>query len=655
MLTCCLSVMMSGIFFTAIDILALGLYKSLVINNMGFMVLAFALAGGISLVVAYILVSRLYRSIANPISNLSELMRSISTSENYNTRAPVFEGDEIGRLTSGFNEMLEQIKKRDDELHRQNSALEEAVGHRTRELAAAKEQLEFELAGRRRAQHDLVLAAHEWRETFDAINDGVCLVRADGGVVRCNRAISRLLNLPFTEIIEKSCCKLLHDHSDGSSCILSVLSEHPVRETRTMQRGNRWYDVTVDPVFDDLGSPRGGVYIMSDITERRELQQKFNQAQKLEAIGRLAGGVAHDFNNLLSVIINYCNLLLPEIPRESPMRGDVVEIRNAGIRAAALTRQLLAFSRKQEVNPEVVDVNAVVWNLSKMLRRLIGEQILFELSLPERSMTVFMDPTQLEQIITNLVVNSRDAMPSGGTITITTSDVSIRSSPDLKPGEYIELAVADTGIGMSNEVMQRIFEPFFTTKEKGKGTGLGLSMVYGAVKQNSGNIEVQSEPGKGTTFRIRLKRCEESQTDAQDLSDSVGQRGNGETIMVVEDDDFVRASISRTLTRYGYNTMGASGGFDAMEKFKRVGIAADLVLTDIVMPDMTGFDLGKKLRELRPGLALLFMTGYSDEVLLEHGTNDCSVPIIHKPIDHIKLLKMLSELIGKNATPSRSK
>ena len=399
---------------------------------------------------------------------------------------------------------------------------------------------------------------------------------------------------------------------------------------------------------------RGQEYLHSiihDITEQRKLEEQLRQAQKVEAIGRLAGGVAHDFNNMLSVILGYGENLLEELPPDHPMRTDVAEIVEAGRRSAGLTRQLLAFSRKQTLKPEVLDLNDVVRNLEKMLGRLIGEDIELTFRFSREPLMALADPGQIEQVIMNLAVNARDAMPKGGRLVIQTDRVELdedyaRDHVGASPGKYVMLAVADTGCGMDKDTRSKLFEPFFTTKEKGKGTGLGLASVYGIVKQSGGNIWVYSEPGRGTTFKIYLPRTAAETADKSAPVRAETATADGARFLVVEDDAALRRLCERMLSRMGYRTVLAADGAEALRRVEEQGVAPDLLLTDVVMPDMSGPALAERLLQKWPDLKVLYMSGYTDNAIVHRGVLDPGVNFIEKPFTARDLAAKVREALG---------
>jgi PAS domain S-box-containing protein len=420
-----------------------------------------------------------------------------------------------------------------------------------------------------------------------------------------------------------------------------------------------WLTETLSLVRGEDGSPLEIVGACQDVTGERHLEEQLRQAQKMEAVGRLAGGVAHDFNNLLTAIGGYSELLLMRLAEDDPARHDVEEIRRAGERAAALTRQLLAFSRRQVVQPRVLDLNDVIRDTERMLRRLIGEDVRLATRLAERILPVKADPGQLEQVLLNLAVNARDAMPLGGRLTIGSGGlvVDARDSrhPQSRPGSWVFVQVVDTGVGMSPDVVRHIFEPFFTTKEVGKGTGLGLSTVYGIVDQSGGWIEVDSEPGSGSAFTVWLPEAGEPITETA-VAPKARRSSGGEVILVVEDEPSVRALVSRTLLAHGYVVLEASNGAEALALAGGHQGEIQLLLTDVVMPDLRGPELRERLVVLRPGLRTVFMSGYSEESALPTSTTP-GVSFLQKPFTPERLTRALREILDRPppaAVPDRA-
>jgi PAS domain S-box-containing protein len=407
---------------------------------------------------------------------------------------------------------------------------------------------------------------------------------------------------------------------------------------------------SVNSVFDADGRRIGFIAVQDDVTERRLLESQFRQAQKMEAVGQLAGGVAHDFNNLLTAILGNVELLSEELGRESNASELIAEIRGAGERAAALTRQLLAFSRKQILEFRVLDLNELVRNFESLLARLLGEDVELAVRLDPNAGRVRADWNQIEQVIMNLAVNARDAMPRGGVLTIETLGVTLdeeyaREHATVVPGPQVMLAVSDTGVGMTEETKARVFEPFFTTKGMGRGTGLGLATVYGIVKQSGGHIWLYSERGKGTTFKVYFPRVEEPASAARPHHAMPPARGGNETILLVEDERGVRTLCIRLLKSRGYNVLEAASAEEALEKARSHDGPIHLLLTDVVMPDTGGADLASRVAKLRPAIKLLYMSGYTDEAISRKGLLAEGVHFLQKPFTPEALAEKVREAL----------
>jgi two-component system cell cycle sensor histidine kinase/response regulator CckA len=413
-----------------------------------------------------------------------------------------------------------------------------------------------------------------------------------------------------------------------------------------VREGRKTFALTIAPI-------RAGGYINlygKDVTEEKSLAEKFMQAQKMEAIGRLAGGIAHDFNNLLTVISGYCDLVRTDLPQGGLAEAKIDEIARAAKQAATLTSQLLAFSRKQVLIPQVVDTNELVRALETILGRVVGEDIELRTCLHPGTGNIRADPGQIEQALMNLVVNARDAMPEGGKLTIETSvrvfdEAYAREHTDVKPGEYVRIAVSDTGVGMDREVLSHIFEPFFTTKEQGKGTGLGLSTVYGIVKQSEGHVTCYSEPGKGTTFTIYFPRTAEASSTASGPLPAAASRRGTETILLVEDEEAVRAFARTVLEKNGYLVIEAAGGMSALARVATREHEVDLLVTDVVMPQMGGRELARNLAHISPHVKVLYVSGYTGNAIQHHAILEQGADFLQKPFSSRELLAKVRQLL----------
>ena len=383
----------------------------------------------------------------------------------------------------------------------------------------------------------------------------------------------------------------------------------------------------------------------------RKLEDQLLQSQKMEAIGRLAGGVAHDFNNVLTVILGYNGMVMEDLRNQPRLLERAEEVQHAAERAASLTKQLLAFSRRQILQPAILDLNEVVRNMEKLLRHVIGEDIDFATRLDPALAPVRADPTHLDQVIMNLVINSRDAMPDGGKLTVETANVALdesyaQSHSGIVPGHYVQMAVSDTGHGMSQETQRKIFEPFFTTKEVGKGTGLGLSIVYGIVKQNGGDIWVYSQVGKGTTFKVYLPAVSDRYATKTAIVPRVSPHGRAEMILLVEDDAKVRQLVEGVLREHGFQVVVCENVSQAIALCKERAMPIDLLLTDVVMPDMSGPELAEELGKLRPGLKVVYMSGYADNAVVRHGVIKPGAEFVEKPFIAETLTEKLREVLA---------
>jgi PAS domain S-box-containing protein len=413
----------------------------------------------------------------------------------------------------------------------------------------------------------------------------------------------------------------------------------------------RWLSGAGRVLLGEHGEPVRAVGITQDVTERHTLEERYRQAQKMEAIGRLAGGVAHDFNNLLTVILGYCELLLTDLDPNDPRHRDMEEIQKAGARAAGLTRQLLAFSRKQIVEQTQLDLNDVMIDMRAMLGRLLREDVKLMLGLRPELAPVTADRGQVEQIVMNLAVNAQDAMPRGGTLTLETTNVELdehfaKSHPGVRPGQYVVLTVTDTGTGITPQVQARLFEPFFTTKEVGRGTGLGLATVLAIVTQSGGCVNVHSEVGKGSSFSVYFPRADAAEMAAETPSLVLRPYGGTETVLVVEDADGVPELTRRLLQRQGYTVLVAEKAEEAFQLFEQ-NPSIDLVLADVIMPGVSGPELASRLVERRPGLKVIYMSGYTDEAIAQHGVLKPGIAFLHKPFTSEALGRKIREVLDR--------
>ncbi len=519
----------------------------------------------------------------------------------------------------------------------------------------------LDLTERRQAEDALKRSEERFRRVFEHATVGLGVLSPAGHFVQVNPALAALTGYTEAELLGTSMLAITHPDDRGrNQALLQQLLAGEVSsyqiEKRYLRKGGGSASVRIDAslVRNAAGQPAQVVGIIQDVTEQRKLERQFLQAQKMEAVGRLAGGVAHDFNNLLTIINGYAELLLRNF---APHRAAVEMLRQmqeAGERAAALTRQLLAFSRQQVLALKTVYLDRVVHETERMLRRLIGEDIELITLSGDKVGAVLADPVQIQQVLLNLVVNARDAMPRGGKLVIETRNVELDAAfalgrAEIRPGPYVMLAVSDTGAGMDEATQARIFEPFFTTKEQGRGTGLGLATVYGIVKQSEGYIYVYSELGRGTTFKVYLPRIDPATEPAERPAPpppSKGPRG-GETLLVVEDEQAVRELICSVLKGQGYTVLAAPDGEEALRLCREHGGPIDLVVSDVVMPRLGGRQLADGLAALRPGVKILFLSGYTDDAVVRHGVLEAETAFLQKPFTPAGLAHKVREVLDQ--------
>jgi two-component system cell cycle sensor histidine kinase/response regulator CckA len=493
----------------------------------------------------------------------------------------------------------------------------------------------IDITERKRAEEALQASEERYRSIVSASPDAIAITDLEGRILMVSPTALRMSGCEREDQLLGSAVTdfIVPEDRDRAASNLALrlhgVMPGPGEYLGLRHDGSTFFiEVNGEFIRDTGGKPRSLVFVVRDITGRRQaeaekakLEARFQQAQKMETVGRLAGGVAHDFNNLLTVINGYSQMLLADLKADDPRRGDLAEIHNAGKRAAGLTSQLLAYSRQQLLEPRSLDLNSSVEEMLPLLSRLLGTGVEVRVALNAEHGTVCADPHQLTQVIMNLAVNARDAMPGGGQLLIETSAVEreerhLQPHPEARAGRYVMLAVTDTGIGMNEETRQRIFEPFFTTKPVGHGTGLGLAMVHGMLAQSGGYIEVYSEPGHGSTFKMYLPMVETAPVDSA-KPEAVPTLVGKETVLVVEDRTAVRKYAATALRAYGYRVIQAKNGSEALLFYEREQEHIDLVLTDVVMPNLSGTELAIQLRERWPGTKVLFMSGFSDNII-EH-------------------------------------
>ncbi len=518
-----------------------------------------------------------------------------------------------------------------------------------------------DITNRKKAEQVLNESEERYRIIFEGAAEGILVADIETRRFRyCNPAIREMLGYSEEELIG-----------------LNVTDIHPkesldyvLAEFEAQARGDRFLAPSIpclrkdgSVIYADIQTTstviegrKCNVGFVTDVTKRRQVEAQLRQAQKMEAIGTLAGGVAHDFNNILTAIIGYADLMLMDSDTDKPFTEEIKEIKKAGERAAVLTQQLLAFSRKRIVQPKILDLNKLLTGIEKMLVRLIGEDIEI-LMIPGSALgEVKIDPGQMEQVIMNLVVNAKDAMPMGGKLTIETANIYLDENyftdhgiAEMQLGPYVVLTVSDTGIGMDKEVQQHIFDPFYTTKEKGKGTGLGLSMSYGIVKQHSGFIWAYSEPGEGSTLKIYLPKVKRDVKEEEEEKEQppVENLSGSETVLIVEDDNSIRKFAQKSLQPHGYRVLAAENGEDALKISKEHGGTIDLMITDVVMPKMSGKETAERLQALHPQMKIIFMSGYTDDAIVHRGVLEPGLNFLEKPFSPKDLARKVRELLDK--------
>jgi two-component system, cell cycle sensor histidine kinase and response regulator CckA len=493
---------------------------------------------------------------------------------------------------------------------------------------------------------------------LESASQAILAVDRSGRIVLANRRAEELFDYSRGELLGASIELLISENRQAAhQRRLEEYFERPRMRPMGigMELAGRRRDGSEIPIevsLNAIETPEGifAIAFIADITQRKRLEEQLIHAQKMEAVGRLAGGVAHDFNNMLTVISGYTRMILDELAPQDPLREYAEEVAKAAERAGAVTNQLLSFSRRQLIQPRIIDVNAAILQIEKMLRRLLGEDIQLSLDMEANLPHILADPNQIEQAVVNLAVNSRDAMPEGGQIFIKTAQVHldedyVRIHLGVKPGDYVMVAITDTGQGMTPEVRQRIFEPFFTTKERGKGTGLGLATVYGMVKQSGGDVWVYSEPEKGSTFRLYFPKAAEQPPAAVVRESEPAKVKRGETVLVVEDEKPVRELTVRILQQLGYSVLSAASGREALAICSSFAGRIALLLTDVVMPEMSGRQVADAVLRARPELKVLYVSGYTEHAVIHHGVAS-GVQFLAKPFSRDALAKKMAAMLS---------
>jgi PAS domain S-box-containing protein len=577
------------------------------------------LVGLVATLASLLLANFLAGIISRPIRHLTEATKRVARGD-LNLSVAFNKGDELGALARSFNAMTRELQR----------------------TTVSRDYL---------------------TNIFNSASDAIRTVTMDYVIVMNNRSMMEFLNAEENTLQGGKCYRFISgDICNSERCVLQRIAKgekivHLETPMELHDGRKKQVRLTATPLMEN-DRIAGVIESFQDITEQKEAEEESHnlhnqlvQAQKMESVGRLAGGVAHDFNNILSIIIGYTELGLQTVPIDNPSREKFQIINDAAQKASALVRQLLAFSRKQVLEMTVLSLNEVIGNMMKMLSRVIGEDIKLEVSLPESSRKIFGDQSQLVQVLMNLAVNARDAMPNGGKLVIETADVDLDESYShlysyVQPGPYVMLTVSDNGVGMSREIMKKIFEPFFTTKGPEAGTGLGLSTVYGTIKQHGGHIHVYSEPGLGTTFKIYLPVTDKMK-EGSFTTDTPQARRGGETILIVEDEEIIRQLLMDILHPLGYRVLMAANGFEALALSKTIPEKIDVLLTDVMMPEMDGRELAQRIAEISPETKIIFMSGYPQSIIMKGDSLPEPTYFIPKPITPSVLSAKLRQVLGE--------
>lgn len=572
-----------------------------------------------AVVVSLIMSGRIAKNVSSIVTAMKEVERG-----NLAVQVPAVGNDELGTIASSFNEMVRQRMEAEERLKHSESFLSSVL---------------------------------------DGIGEGVVVIDRDYRIISANDGYGRQLKVRSGDCVGRHCYEVAHQrsapcfHADDECDCAVFRCFQTGRHHRGIHRhldadGNQIYiEVRAYPLRNAAGAVTAVIETLTDVTDRRTLEAQLRQAQKMEAVGLLAGGVAHDFNNILTAIIGYGSLLKMKLEPGHALTPFADQILASADRASHLTRSLLAFSRKQIIDPRPVRLNEVIQRVETLLSRLVNEDVDLQIALAPREATVLADPHQVEQVLMNLCTNARDAMPRGGRLTISTDLVEIdelyrKQHPYATPGRYMRISVTDTGTGMDEAMKEKIFEPFFTTKERGKGTGLGLSIIYGIVKQHKGFIDVESEVGKGTTFTVHLPATEGKAETLKQSGSEPAVAGTG-VILLAEDDASVRTLAANILKEHGYRVIVAADGVEAVAKFNDHAESVDLVLLDVLMPRKNGKEACDELRMRRSDVKVLFMSGYTPDLIHEKGILDRGIELLHKPFSPGALLEKVRQMLSK--------
>jgi two-component system, cell cycle sensor histidine kinase and response regulator CckA len=511
-----------------------------------------------------------------------------------------------------------------------------------------------DITERKQAEEAIIKAKEEWERTFDAITDPVMILDTNYRISKANKAMADKLGVSQFETVGLTCYRVVHGmeeppHYCPNTRLLADGQPHSTEMNEPRIGGN--FFIAVSPTYDQTGNLSGCVHYAREINEQKALEAQLFHAQKMEAVGQLAGGIAHDFNNILTAIIGFSNLLEMGMNKDDPLREHVNHVLASADRAADLTRSLLAFSRKQVIDLQAVNLNELIERIRKFLQRIIGEDIELKTSYCKDTLTVNADSGQIEQVLMNLATNARDAMPNGGRLSIEAQPLEmevdfIKAHGYGIQGDYALISITDTGVGMDETTRKRLFEPFFTTKEIGKGTGLGLSIVYGIIKQHNGYINVYSEQGVGTTFTIYLPLIKKVAKEKSEIACEPPGKGT-ETILIADDDPTLRELLEKILGQFGYTVITATDGNDAIQKFRQNSDKIALVILDTIMPNTNGKDAFEQIRMIRPDIRSIFISGYTADIIHKRGMLDEGLEVLAKPLRPLTLLKKVREVLDR--------